>query len=302
MAGTRTRPPRLREGDRVAVVAPSGPVEAAALDAGCAWLRGLGLDVVVGEHAYARDRYVAGDDEGRAADLQRAWCDPGVRGVICARGGYGCGLLLPLLDWDRLAAAEPKLLHGSSDITALHAAFARRLGLVTMFGPMVAGALIAGATPDPESRDAASAAWFSSEPVALRGKALRGGCAGGPVVGGNLSLLAAAAGTPYAGPPARGAIAVLEDVGEAPYRVDRMLTQLLQAGWFDGVAGIVLGDWTDCGDVAGTLAERLGSLGVTVLDGVHVGHGRPQLTVPLGIEADLDADAGTLTFREPALA
>lgn len=301
--GGRIRPPRLREGDRVAVVAPSGPVDAKGLDAGCTWLRSLGLDVVLGEHARARDRYLAGSDTGRAADLQAAWCDPDVRGVVCARGGYGSGRLLPLLDWDRLAAAEPKLLHGSSDITALHTAFGDRLGLTTMFGPMAAGALVASSAPDEESRDALRAAWLAPDPpVTLSGKALRAGRASGPVVGGNLSLLAAVTGTPYTGAPARGTIAVLEDVGEAPYRVDRMLTQLLQAGWFDGVAGVVLGDWTDCGDVDATLAERLGCLDVPVLGGVHVGHGRPQLTIPLGVDADLDADAGTLAFREPALA
>ncbi|HEX6447119.1 MAG TPA: LD-carboxypeptidase [Streptosporangiales bacterium] len=290
-------PPTLRAGDRVALVAPSGPVEPRRLDRGADLLRSLGLDVVVGAHAYDRNGYLAGTDADRAGDLQRAWCDPSVRGVACARGGYGATRLLSLLDWPALAAAGPKLLHGSSDITALHAAFAARLGVRTWFGPMPASLVLAEGEPEPVSWTALRGAWLDGEVPPLPGThRLAPGVADGPLVGGNLSLLAAALGTPYAGPTAAGAIVLLEDVCEAPYRVDRMLTQLLDAGWFDGVAGIALGSWLDCGRPGGVLADRLGPLGVPVLAGLDVGHDVPQRTVPLGARAHLDADALCLSF------
>jgi muramoyltetrapeptide carboxypeptidase len=284
----------------VAVVAPSGPCEPDHLEAGCDRLRGFGLDVVVGAHVLDRTRYLAGDDADRAFDLARAWCDPSVRAVICARGGYGAARLLPLLDWDAMAAAGPKLLHGSSDITVLHAAFGAAFDLVTSFGPMPANHLLGGSPPDPESVESLRRALFSpDESRVFRGThALCSGRARGPVVGGNLSLLAASMGTPWASSPASGCIILLEDVGEAPYRVDRLLTQLLHAGWLDGAVGFVLGSWDGCGDdVEDTLVERLAPLGRPILAGLAVGHGRPQLTLPLGVPAALDADAGELEFE-----
>ncbi|TMQ95694.1 LD-carboxypeptidase [Actinomadura soli] len=308
---------RLRPGDRVAVIAPSGPAEPARLEAGCAVLHDLGLDAVVGKHALdpvnlghsgpLRDGWhrLAGSDADRAADLQDAWCDPRVRAVICARGGYGATRVLDLLDWDALGAAAeasaasgrgPKILHGASDVTALHAAFGTRLGITTSFGPMPAGMIadlapaVSRGMPD-ESLDGLRAALFGG-PVALPGThALRPGRAEGPLTGGTLSLLTALLGTPYAPPPAAGRIVFLEDVTEAPYRIDRMLVQLLQAGWFDGAAGIALGSWRDCGDPAeldSVFAARLGPLGVPVLAGVPAGHGPRQRTLELGAPAVLD--------------
>ena len=288
-------PGGLRAGDRVAVVAPSGPVDAGRLGAGVAWLRGLGLEVTLGAHVHDRRGFLAGDDAARAADLQDAWCDPDVSAVLCARGGYGAVRVLGHLDWTALAAAGPKLLHGSSDITALHAAFGARLGAATSFGPMVAGLL---ADPDPATAASARGALCGAPAPVTGGHALVPGRVAGPLTGGNLSLLVSLLATPYAPPPARGRVVLLEDVTEAPYRIDRMLTQLLLAGWFDGAAGVALGSWTDCGDpgeLYGVLAERLGGLGVPVAAGLPIGHGAPQHTVMLGAEAVLDADSGTLT-------
>ncbi|TDB86644.1 LD-carboxypeptidase [Actinomadura sp. KC216] len=311
---------RLRPGDRVVVVAPSGPADPARLEAGCAALRDLGLDAAVGKHALDRVNLgdygplragwhcLAGSDADRATDLQDAWCDPRVRAVICARGGYGATRVLDHLDWDALAAATrasaasgrgPKILHGSSDVTALHAAFATRLGVTTSFGPMPAGLIadlapaVSEGMPD-ETLDGLRAALFGG-PVALPGtRALRPGRAEGPLTGGTLSLLTALLGTPYAPPPAAGRVVFLEDVTEAPYRVDRMLVQLLQAGWFDGAAGIALGSWRDCGDPAeldAVLAARLGPLGVPILAGVPAGHGPRQRTLELGAPAVLDTSS-----------
>lgn len=330
--GRTRRYGRLRPGDRVAVVAPSGPAEPARLEAGCAVLRDLGLDVVVGKHALdrvnlgapgpVRDDWhrLAGADADRAADLQAAWCDPRVRAVVCARGGYGATRVLGHLDWDALAAAAeadaaPKILHGSSDITALHAAFGARLGVTTSFGPMPAGLIADLGGPDPDGDLAATldglrAALFGG-PVALPGThALRPGRAEGPLTGGTLTLITALLGTPYAPPPAKGRIVFLEDVTEAPYRIDRMLVQLLQAGWLDGAAGVALGSWERSGDPAeldAVFAARLGPLGVPVLAGLPAGHGARQAALELGAPAVLDAsgdlnpgpDGGVLTLEAP---
>ncbi|WP_067488214.1 S66 peptidase family protein [Actinomadura hibisca] len=307
--------PRLRRGDRVVVAAPSGPVDAARLAAGCAALRGLGLEVELAPHVTDRVALdgsgarpgwqgLAGTDADRAADLTAAWCDPGVRAVLCARGGYGATRLLDHLDWNVLAAAGPgTLLHGSSDITALHAAFGARLGVTTSFGPMIATELTAAGDDDAPTAASFAAALFgpSAPPVTGTG-ALRPGrapaVAEGPLTGGTLTLLTALLGTPYAPPPAAGRVVFLEDVAEAPYRIDRMLTQLRQSGWLDGAAGIVLGTWTGCGDpaeLAAVFAGRLGPLEAPVLTGVPAGHGPRQLTLELGARVRLDARARTLT-------
>ena len=245
------RPRSLRPGDRVAVVAPSGPVDPAALDRGTGWLRELGLDVRVGAHVLDRAPgagYLCGADVDRAADLAAAWLDPEVGAVFCARGGYGAARVLEHLDLASLARrTNPPWLVGSSDITALHTAVREYLGVATVFGPMVANAVLGGEHPCAPSRTGLAAVLFGTRPPALpASRVLVGGDATGPLVGGTLSLLAAAVGTPWAG-SAAGALVLLEDVDEAAYRVDRMVTQLLQSGWFDGARAVVLGSWERCG-------------------------------------------------------
>jgi muramoyltetrapeptide carboxypeptidase len=284
-------PPSLIAGQRIAVVAPSGPADPARLERGCAVLRGFGLDVVLGEHVLDRSPagldHLAGTDADRAADLQQAWCDPRISAVLCARGGYGSARILDHLDWIAMRAAEPKLLHGSSDVTALHVAFGRRLRVSTSFGPMVATTI---ADEEPEVV-ADLRAWLFGAGAALTGTyAPRGGRALGVLTGGNLTLLTSLLGTPHAPEPAAGRVAFLEDIDEPPYRVDRMLTQLLQAGWFEGVAAIALGTWVGCGDLRAVFADRLVPLGVPILAGLPVGHGPGQRTLRLGATVTLDAD------------
>lgn len=306
-AGSRlVRPPRLRPGDRVAVVAPGGPVPADRLESGCAILRGWDLDVTVATHVldvHERLDYLAGADADRAADVQAAWLDPGVAGVLCARGGYGAQRMVDLLDWDAMRAVEAKVFSGYSDITALHEAFATQLGVVTLHAPMIAASSFVedGRTTDlfrdtlfrPES------ALTLTSPTA---ETLVPGAARGVIVGGNLSLLAADVGAPTARPAAAGAIVILEELEEELYRLDRMLTQLLRSGWFDGVAGIALGSWVDCEDGVRELAlDRLGDLGVPMVWELGFGHCPSTLTVPLGVPATLDADAATLMLDLPAL-
>ncbi|GIH77029.1 S66 peptidase family protein [Planobispora longispora] len=293
--GAAIVPPALSPGDTVAVVAPCGPPDPVRLKRGVGVLRDLGLKVVTGAHVLERDRYLAGSDAGRAADLQDAWCDPAVAAVLCARGGYGATRILDLLDWDAMRAAGPKILAGSSDVTALHLAFAAELGVVSWFGPMPACATISDPDgPEPLTFAHFTASLFGGAPAVTGDRVIAGGAAEAPVTGGNLSLLAALCGTPYQ-MDARGRIVLLEDVCEAPYRIDRMLTQLFQAGALDGAAGFALGSWVDCGDPYPVLEERLAPLGVPVIGGLPVGHGTPQFTLPMGALGVIDAESCSLT-------
>ncbi len=297
---------RLVPGDTVAVVAPAGPVPEDRLEAGLEVLRSWGL--VVREMPHVRGRledldYLAAPDASRAADLMAAWCDPGTAAVLCARGGYGVHRMVDLLDWESLATAGPKALVGFSDITALHQAFATRLGVSTIHGPVLTS-LGAG---DDESRahlhdllfEPESVLSLTPEPV----PALVSGRAEGVLVGGNVALLAAEAGT-STGMPAAECIAVLEDVDEDLYRLDRMLTHLLRSGWFDGVRGVAVGQLSGCGteeSLRRLVEDRIAPLGVPTLFGVPVGHVDRNLALPFGVPAVLDADAGTLVLREAAL-
>ncbi|NJP53028.1 LD-carboxypeptidase [Streptomyces sp. SBST2-5] len=302
-----TRPPRLAPGARVAVVAPSGPVPEERLQNGLDVLRGWDLDPVVAPHVLDRHAdfgYLAGGDADRAADLQSAWCDPSVAAVICARGGYGAQRIVDLLDWTAMRAAGPKVFVGFSDITALHEAFATRLGLVTLHGPMAAGADFVKSARAQEHLRATLFAPETVRTLTCRGGALIPGRARGVTLGGCLSLLAAELGTPHARPTARGGLLCLEDVGEETYRIDRYLTQLLRSGLLDGVSGVLLGSWTECEPYDGLrslLADRLGGLGVPVAEQFGFGHCEDALTVPLGVMAELDTEAGTLTLDEPPL-
>ena len=301
------RPARLAPGARVAVVAPSGPVPEERLQAGLDVLRGWDLDPVVAPHVLERHGglgYLAGRDADRAADLQRAWCDPSVDAVLCARGGYGAQRMVDLLDWEAMRAAGPKVLVGFSDVTVLHQAFATRLGLVTLYGPAAAGVDF---IKHARAQEHLKATLFAPETVRTLTSAhpaLAPGRARGVTLGGCLSLLASDLGTPSARPGARGGLLMIEDVGEQPYRVDRLLTQLLRSGWLDGIAGVGLGSWAGCGpyeELRAVFTDRLGGLGVPVVEELGFGHGDGALTVPFGVMAELDAEAGTLTLQEPAL-
>ena len=286
---------KLAPGAVVRLIAPAAPIVASLSDlltGGVEQLRSWGLEVQLGEHIRTRHPtlpYLAGTDAERAADLMDAWCDPEVDAVICLRGGYGCVRVIDLLDWDKMAAAAPKVFAGSSDVTALHQAFYDRLGLPTLFSPMTATKAFVF---DEASRDGLRHQLFEGPRPVTGGTALVPGRARGITAGGNLSLLASNLDMR----PPEGSILLLEDVNELPYRVDRLLTQLERAGWFERVAGLALGSWTECGDVEPVLVERLAGLGVPVAAGLGFGHCAAQATIPLGVPAELDADAGTLTF------
>ncbi|WP_103514496.1 LD-carboxypeptidase [Streptomyces sp. SM10] len=306
------RPARLRPGARVAVVAPSGPVPAERMERGLDLLRGWDLDPVVAPHAldvHPELDHLAGTDEHRARDLQDAWCDPSVDAVFCARGGYGAHRMVDLLDWSAMRAAGPKVFVGYSDITVLHEAFALRAGFSTLHGPMIGTELL---LKDTAAQEALHSTLFAPESVRTLGldgaAALVPGTARGITFGGCATLLAADAGTPGARTTARGGLLVLEDTGEEPYRLDGILTRLLRIGALDGISGVVCGSWEACGPYEGVravLADRLGGLGIPVVEELGFGHGPTALTVPLGVPAVLDAPADggrcTLTSQVPAL-
>ncbi|WP_092927897.1 S66 peptidase family protein [Actinopolyspora alba] len=302
ITAARIIPPPPRVGDTVAVVAPAGPVPEEQLRTGVELLESWGLRVRVGDHV--RDRhprlaYLAGSDADRAADLERAWCDPEISAVLCARGGYGSVRILPRLDWPAMERAPGKLLVGSSDATALHETIGPRLGMAGLFGPMIATRAF---TEDATAREHLRRALFEPAGTRLSGPhsaALRSGRAAGVTHGGNLSVLAGLLGSGELPEPPNPGLALLEDVTEQPYQLDRYLTQLKRAGWFETTTGVVLGSWQDCGPVEGvraTLLDILGDLGVPVLWELGFGHCDGQLTVPLGVSAELDAEAGTLTL------
>ena len=296
-------PHPLAAGARVALVAPAGPLRGAEdLARAEANTRALGWEPVVAPHALARTGYLAGDDASRAADVNAALRDPRVDAVWCLRGGYGAMRILAAIDWAALRE-RPRPLIGFSDITALHAAAGRVAGVASYHGPTARAVLT------PFSRDSLERAVARGGDPCGRAPAadcLRGGRARGRLVGGNLALLAALAGTPYA-PSLDGAILVLEDIDEGVYRVDRMLRQLLLAGMLAGVRGIAFGHCTNCAEESDDGARRLDevvgeiadALAVPCLLGVPVGHIDDQWTIPLGAEAELDADRCELHVLGP---
>lgn len=293
------------------VCAPAGPVAADRVERGVAELRSLGFEVRVTEGVREKTRFTAGSVDRRLADLQGLFVDDAVAGIVCARGGAGAPWLLPRLDREMLRA-HPKVFIGYSDITALHL-YLQRLGLVTFHGPMIAWELADRAYHRESLLSAVKGegAPYASEPDDLM--ALRGGRGEGVLRGGCLSLLAAAAGTPWALDPGDDpTILFLEDVDEKPYRLDRMLFQLRESGGLRGVAGIVFGDMKGCSPkldadytLEEVLLEALAGLDVPIALGLSSGHATgPNVTLPLGVRARLscEGDAARFEVLEAAVA
>jgi muramoyltetrapeptide carboxypeptidase len=274
------------------------------MDRGLQILRGWGLRVEVAPHVFDRWGYLAGSDANRLADLNAALRDPRVRGIFAARGGYGCQRIVDRVD---VAAArrDPKVVVGFSDITSLHGRLWREARLATFYGPMVNWT---DSRTGPESEASLRAAVMSTDRVVLsRDPAETSaavhvpGRAGGRLLGGTLSMLETSLGAGDA-PGLAGAILLIEDVDEPPYSYDRMLTHLRRVGALGKINGVAVGQLVNAGepgerDVPSVVQERLGDLGVPVLGGLRIGHGKGQLTVPLGVPAVIDTAAGTLTVE-----
>jgi muramoyltetrapeptide carboxypeptidase len=297
------KPHALRPGDTVAVVAPASSFERAALEKGITVL-GERYRVRYDERIYSRTRYLAGDDERRLAELLAAWSDPQVKAIFCARGGYGAMRLLPkLAAWAGAGRLPAKPLVGFSDITALHQ-WLQSNGLVSLHGPVLTqlGRLPA---ENPQRLFSLLESTLPAEPL-LGTHTYVGGVAEGPLLGGNLSVFTRLLGTPFM-PPLDGAILLLEDVSEQPYRLDRMWTHLELAGVFRKLNGVVLGQFIGCEPrdggytAAAVLCELAAATGLPCAAGFPIGHGDINEPVPLGARVRLEADERRLTFLEPAV-
>jgi muramoyltetrapeptide carboxypeptidase len=304
------KPPRLREGDTVGVIAPASPWESRSeLLRGIAGLEAWGLKVRLGHHVNDRHGYMAGRDEDRVADLHAMLADPEVRAIVCLQGGYGSPRLIPLLD-ERAFAANPKAICGYSDLTTLHLAAQKWAHTVTFYSNGASG--LGASDVSDFSKESLRRALFSSESYGPVGpnpddpyvRTITGGRATGRLTGGCAGLVVSSLRTRIE-IEARGRILVLEEIELEGYVLDGMLTHLRNAGVFDGVAGVVVGDiktkWSGgIGElsVEDIAEELLGALGVPVIVGLPIGHGKHHATVPLGALATLDADAGTLVVEE----
>lgn len=305
------KPTRLCPGDTIGVIAPASPGDLELARAGVLWLQEQGFRVQLGRTVEQSHGYLAGSDVDRAADINAMFSSPEIDGIFCLRGGYGTMRLLDLVDYE-LIRAHPKVFIGYSDITALHICIGQRTGLVTFHGPMVASDMGKGlseytwdafyrAIMTVEPLGAVSNPPFTPPPVFIAP-----GRAQGYLAGGNLSLVVGTLGTSYEINTC-GKILCLEEVGEAPYRIDRMLTQLLLAGKLQDAAGIVLAVCADCDKddppsftLEEVIRDRLGGLNKPVLYNLHFGHTADKVTLPMGAMAILDNESGGLIITETA--
>ena len=297
-------PPRLRAGDTVGIVTPGSFLSDEGLERAVTQVQGLSLKVKLGTHIRAERGFLAGTDAERLEDLHAMFADEEVKAIWCGRGGYGCGRLVPMLDVE-LIRANPKILIGYSDITALLNYITRETGMVTYHGP------VASSEFTPYTKEGMLNALMDGrelQPITLSDAevdryVIRPGRASGKLWGGNLSLLAAMAGTGYS-PPVYDSLLFIEEIGEKPYRVDRMLTQLRQAWKLETAAGIMLGTFADCEadpeerslTLRETLTDRLEDLGIPVAYGFSFGHIDRQCTLPVGMDAHVDTETMTIRF------
>ena len=301
-------PERLREGDTVALLAPSSPISPEDAEACRRHFEDRGYRVrMSGLVSTPLHGYEAGAPEDRARELNAAFSDPEVRAIFCVRGGNSACRVLERVDLEAVRA-NPKIFVGYSDITPFHVLFNQRAELITFHGPMVKSNMIRGF--DAFSRTSLDAA-LSMEPGGVlefrnpEGSAtepLCGGAAEGCLVGGNLALLTSLLGTPYAA-DTRGRILLIEDVGETVPRVARMLHHLRLAGKFEDAAGILIGDFTDCTNAAepdygvnALMRDFFAGIGKPVLAGIRTGHDFPMATLPLGMRCRVDAGGGSVRF------
>lgn len=285
---------------RLGVFAPSSGFDPTRFEAGIAVLEGLGFTLKHHPQIHERNGFLAGSDEARTNAFFELLEDDEVDALIAARGGYGAHRLLPRLDDERIASANKPVV-GFSDVCAIHAR------LLANGGRPIHGPVVTQMSVLPTEDHDALVRLLSGEPPApieADGAVIAGGVAEGPLVGGCLSVMTPLVGTPYA-PPIDGAVLLLEDVTELPYRIDRQLTHLRLSGWLDRVAGVALGDFVKCDPprdgeqtIHDVLHERLSDLGIPVVAGFPVGHGARNRAVPLGARVRLDADRRTLTFGQ----
>lgn len=307
------KPKALQKGDTIGLIAPSSPVRhPEEVERSVQLLEEFGFQVIVGKSCHSQYGYLAGRDEVRARDVNLMFANPEVDGIICLRGGYGSPRILNQLDYEMIQK-NPKTFLGYSDITAMHIALNQLCHLVTYHGPMPASDMLKYF--DHFSKESFFQAITSPNPLGIienpPGEEIHSlvtGKATGPIIGGNLSLIAGTIGTNYE-IDTRGKLLLLEDIDEEPYRVDGMLNQLRLAGKFHDCSGVIIGDWNNCipkdlEKPSLTLMEVFEDLivpfGKPTIYNIKIGHCEPKITVPLGVEAVLDADQCSLTIVESA--
>ena len=317
-AMTLIKPPRLREGDLIGLIAPSGHTSDDAIQKAVARIESLGFKVALGNHLREVHGNYAGTVEQRLADLHGMFRDPAIKALWCIRGGSGAISLLNHIDY-ALVRTHPKILLGYSDITALHLALLRHAGLVSFHGPVASStpsnyatehmlAVLMDPAPSYTIPMAMENARRAAEEPHYAIRTVHEGVASGRLIGGNLSMVAALAGTPYAA-DFRDSLLYLEEVNEAPYRIDRWMTQLDLAVGFNKAAGVIVGICDNCGpgqeELSLTLDETLDvhlqPLHIPAVTGYSIGHIRNQFTLPVGVRATLDTGRQTITLLEPAV-
>lgn len=308
------KPPRLKNGDVIGLVSPaSTPTPRDKIEGSVRYLEGLGYRVKVGQHVSKAWGYLAGTDKERAEDFNAMIRDPQVKAIFALRGGYGTPRILPLIQY-RALARQPKIVSGFSDITALQLAIYRKCGLVTFSGPMPAVEF--WKEPDQYTEEqfwrlitSKSVVGTLENPLQERYDLQKEGKTSGVILGGNLALVVSTLGTPFM-PPLSGAILVLEEVGEYPYRVDRMFAQLRNAGILKNLAGMLLGQFTECEpkdpaqphlNVEYLLKEYAQMVEGPVLGNLLYGHIPKKLTVPFGLRATVDTKKRRIEVRESAV-
>lgn len=292
------KPQRLRQGHEIGIIAPAGPVNQSEIQPAIDLLVSAGYRVVLASHLFHREGYTAGDDDTRLEDLHSMFHNEDIRAIFCARGGYGTLRLLDRINYD-LIRSSPKIFVGYSDITALLLAIFKKTGLTTFHGPVVKE------FTKNSNRNLNLFFDLVSSKELLRldlsgGTVLLPGKTRGNLLGGNLSLITRLIGTPFM-PSMRGTLLFIEETGEPLYRIDRMLTHLKLSGLLNEVAGLIAGRFIDCGDISDInhlITDTVSNFSFPVVSGLPVGHGTENVTLPLGIQADLDTDHMTLSFVE----
>jgi len=290
---------RLQPNQTVGIIAPASPVNQSEISEGLKLLESFPLKIKQGEHIFDHLNYLAGSDDDRVSDIHRMFSDPEIKAIFCARGGYGSARLLNDIDFD-LIRKNPKIIVGFSDLTALLLAVFNKSGLITIHGPTLSDL---PRNKNWEHLSSLIATLYKPEIFFKQGKEINKGIARGNLLGGNLSTLCSLLDTPFL-PSFEGVILFLEEKGESPYKLDRMITQLLLSGRLNRLSALIIGQLEDCGDmeiINSMLQERLGSLTIPVVTGLPVGHGNENISLPLGLPAVLDTERMLLKIEESAV-
>jgi muramoyltetrapeptide carboxypeptidase len=292
-------PPKLETGDTIGIAAPGSPFNVKELKAGVSVLKSMGFRTYCPEDIFNKDGYLAGSDEDRANVLNDLFADREIKAIICARGGFGSMRTFSFLDYD-IISRNPKIFAGFSDVTAMLSFLYEKCRFVTIHGPMI--------TTLSEASNRTKSAMFSALTCRLdfeikleKGITLKTGTASGALLGGNLATLCHLVGTSFL-PSYRNRILFIEETGEAPYRVDRMLTHMKLAGCFNGLAGLLLGSFTGCGpakNIYKIVTGVFAGMDIPILAGFDGGHGKENIAIPFGIKTTIDADRKVISFEWP---